>query len=133
MRSLAGLLRPGGLLLLTTPNVDYVSMDEGDSGPFLPIEDGRHVRRGYSSDDLRDLVAGADLKVSEIGYCSGFASQKITKLLRFLSRSIGYKSAWAITLPLRILPVVLDCRGFGPAVTPYSICVVAVKGEGACE
>src|SRR5664280_1526589 len=126
MANLATLLRPEGQLLLTAPSSDYIPMDVGDAGPFEAIEDGRHVRKGYSPDGLRGLAEAANLRVVEIGYCSGRASQRLTRLLRALTRSIGYGPAWALTFPLRILPPAID----RPTQNwpPYSICLVASKG-----
>jgi SAM-dependent methyltransferase len=126
MANLAALLRPGGQLLLTAPSSDYIPMDVGDAGPFEAIEDGRHVRKGYSPDGLRGLAEAANLRVIEIAYCSGRASQQLTRLLRALSRSIGYGPAWALTVPLRAIPLAIDRpRQNFP---PYSICMVASKG-----
>lgn len=100
---LAKLLRPSGQLLLTAPNEDYIPMDEGDSGPFMPVEDGRHVRKGYTARSLEALVERAGLEVEEISYCSRRGSQRVTKTLRRLARSLGYPTAWAITLPMRLI------------------------------
>lgn len=125
MLDLSVLLRRGGKLLLTTPNLDYIPMDVGDAGPFVSIEDGRHVRKGYSAYDLHRLAEGSGLRVDEISYCSGRASQRFTRLLRSLSRLIGYSSAWALTLPLRVFPLAIDrLRQTYPK---YSICMVASK------
>ena len=101
-------------------------MDVGDAGPLEAIEDGRHVRKGYSPDGLRGLAEAANLRVVEIDHCSGRASQRLTRLLRALTRSIGYGPAWALTFPLRILPPAID----RPTQNwpPYSICLVASKG-----
>ena len=122
---LAALLRPGGRLLLTTPNADYVPVDDGDAGPFVAVEDGRHVRKGYSADELREIAESASLRVEEISYCSGRESQRLTRLLRRLTRSIGYGPAWALTLPLRVLPLTIERPT--PDYPPYTICIEAFK------
>ncbi len=107
IRDIARCLKMGGVLFLTTPNIDYRPIDKDDYGPYPPIEDGRHVRKGYSAEDLRRLCAQAGLTVQEIGYITGFFSQKVTALLRFL-RKINHLAGWALVLPLRPLPVLLD-------------------------
>lgn len=131
MRSMASVLRPGGTLILTTPNQDYIPIDAGDSGPFSEIEDGGHVRKGYTPESLRNLTSQAGLEVTEISYCSGWSSQKATALLRSLNRRLGYRSAWALTLPLRLAPPLLD--GWRQARPPYSICMLATKSARVAE
>jgi 2-polyprenyl-3-methyl-5-hydroxy-6-metoxy-1,4-benzoquinol methylase len=120
-------LKPSGTLLLTTPNLDYRPMTQIDRGPFLPIENGAHVRKGYSPEDLRDLCESAKLKVIEIGYCSGFLSQKITALMRRLN-ALHPLLGWTVTLPLRVLPPLFDTWLSGFFRWPgYSITLVAAK------
>jgi 2-polyprenyl-3-methyl-5-hydroxy-6-metoxy-1,4-benzoquinol methylase len=120
-------LKPGGTLLLTTPNVNYKPLTRWDDGPFSETEDGGHVRRGYTAESLTRLCAVAGLKVCEINYCGGFLSQKITALSR-VAASIHWLLGWALILPLRLLPPVFD-----PLVSRYtrwpgySITLVAAK------
>jgi SAM-dependent methyltransferase len=131
MRDIASCLKPGGRLLLTTPNLFYHEMSPGDKGPFLPIEDGRHVRRGYSKAMLYELCEAAGLKTEEISFCSGFLSQKITTFLRLLSR-IHPLIGWLLILPFRVFPPIFD-----PLLTRiigyqyFSICVEAYKPRRA--
>ena len=121
-------LKKGGFLLLTTPNFYYKSITDSDNGPFSKVEDGWHVRRGYSKEMLRELCAKSGFKIEDISYCSGFFSQKVTFLLRIMNGIIGVRMSWLITLPLRILPIIFDnilskilkCEN-------YSICIVAYK------
>jgi SAM-dependent methyltransferase len=104
-------LRPGGFLLLSTPYYFYRSISPvDDEGPFLNIEDGGHVRRGYTTSMLYELCEQSGFVVEEVSSCSGFFSQKSTALLRWFSRGhpSGHLVGWAITLPLRILPPLLD-------------------------
>jgi SAM-dependent methyltransferase len=75
-------LKPGGTLLLTTPSFNYRPMTRNDVGPFSQIEDGGHVRKGYTPEDLTNLCDSVGLEVIHIGYCSGFISPKITAFMR---------------------------------------------------
>ena len=107
MVDISACLKPGGTLLLTAPNFNYKAITKGDDGPFSQVEDGWHVRKGYTPDDLAILCTSAGLKVSRIEYCSGFVSQKTTGVLRKAS-SIHPLFGWGLVLPLRVLPPLLD-------------------------
>ena len=100
-------LKPGGRLLLTTPQLYFRPISQGDLGPYSRVEDGGHVRRGYSPGMLQELCRHAGLEVERISYCSGFLSQKITWLARELF-TIHHVLGWALVAPLRILPLLLD-------------------------
>ena len=120
-------LNPGGVFLLSTPNFHYKPITKSDNGPFSATEDGGHVRRGYTPENLRGLCASAGLKIDRIEYCSGFCSQKVTALLRTVT-TIQPILAWALVLPLRLLPPLLD-----PVISKlsgwpgFSITLVAIK------
>jgi SAM-dependent methyltransferase len=106
VRSLAQLLAPGGRLLLTAPFDGHRPLYTEERSPS-PVEDGSHVRYGYSQARLRELVEAAGLEVVEEAFVSGVVSQKLTDLMRRLSERVGLKAAWALVLPLRAL-VLLD-------------------------
>jgi hypothetical protein len=61
---------------------------------------------GYTPAMLRELAREAGLDVEAIESCSGFFSQKLTVPLRKLDRPRHL--GWALILPLRILPLLLD-------------------------
>jgi SAM-dependent methyltransferase len=103
MKDLASCLKEGGQLLLTTPNVNYRPLTAKDNGPWSTIEDGGHVRKGYSEERLRELCRSSGLCVKEVSYCSGLLSQKITRIYR-LCANINRVVAWLIILPLRVFP-----------------------------
>jgi SAM-dependent methyltransferase len=127
MRMMARCMKPGGRLLLTAPYLLYRAISPGDMGPFSTVEDGWHVRRGYSRVMLEELCEYSELKVERISYCSGYTSQKVAAIMRRLS-AINALLAWALILPLRVLPPLLD-----PIITVllrwphYSICLEAYK------
>lgn len=108
MRDIHACLKPGGRLCLSTPNYDYHPVTPEDRGPFPDFEDGRHVRRGYSPAMLRELCDEAGFEVEEIGYVSHFFSQQLTAWQRVANDRLGGRIGWAVTLPLRLLPVLLD-------------------------
>lgn len=118
---LAMTLSPGGTLLITTPNIDYWPLNAADGGPWLPVEDGRHVRKGYRADSLITMADHAGLKASRIDYCCGDATQHLTTMYRTLARLTGERAAMVAITPLR--PVgLLDGRSRRP---PYAICLIA--------
>ncbi|HTY97811.1 MAG TPA: methyltransferase domain-containing protein [Solirubrobacteraceae bacterium] len=129
LTSLAGLLRPGGRVLLTTPFDGHRPLYSEERHPS-PVEDGSHVRYGYSAGRLRELALSAGLEPQGVGYLSGVVSQRLTNLMRRMSLRLGRMPAWALMLPLRAL-VVLDRPLTRLTRYPYlSIAMVAVKQGG---
>lgn len=104
VKSLAAMLNPGGQLLLSTPFDAHHPLFTEEREPS-PVEDGSHVRYGYSQARLRQIVDAADLDVAGEAFISGVVSQKLTDLMRRLSKRVGLLPAWVILLPLRGLVV----------------------------
>ncbi len=102
VRTLAGMLAPGGSLLLSTPYDAHRPLYTEERHPS-PVEDGSHVRYGYSRERLRAIAEGAGLRVVGEGFISGVVSQALTNLMRRLSGRLGVAPAWALVLPLRPL------------------------------
>lgn len=126
-RAMYGCLRPGGRLLLTTPHYLYHPISPGDQGPFRTVEDGWHVRRGYTPAALREVIEAAGFTIEEISYCSGFFSQKTTALLRMFGGR-GYIAGWLLTLWMRPLIPIADAIFHRIFKYPqYSIAAVAYK------
>ena len=127
MKDIASCLKPGGRLLLTTPYLLYHPMTSGDKGPFSKEEDGGHVRRGYTKAMLEELCKQAGLVPERTSFASGILSQKITMILRILSK-IHPIVGWMIVLPLRIIPPLFDKLASTLTQRPYfSICLEAYK------
>lgn len=100
LADLSALLRPGGRLLLTTPCARHRPL----VGEVLSeVEDGGHVRWGYTTAQLAALLAGAGLEVISEKYLSGIVSQRITDASRRLAGRVGPQLAWSLTAPLRLL------------------------------
>jgi 2-polyprenyl-3-methyl-5-hydroxy-6-metoxy-1,4-benzoquinol methylase len=125
--ALARCLKPGGRLLLTTPFYRYRATAPLMDGPFSPVEDGGHVRRGYSAEMLGELCRHAGLHIEEVSGCSGFASQIITGLMLRL-KPIPLRVRWPLIVWLRPLPPLVD-RWLTPllAWSYFSICLEAYK------
>jgi len=127
MRDIARCLKPGGRLLLTTPNFDMRPLDPDHAGPFPTIEDGGHVRKGYTPEGLKTLCQQAGLGVDAISYCTGFVSQSIIRLF-IVAKRIHPLLAWFAIHPFRIFPPLLDSWVTKKIHYPYySICLEAHK------
>jgi SAM-dependent methyltransferase len=119
---LAGLLKPGGQLLLSTPYKHYRRLP-GEK--LSETEDGGHVRWGYTHEELRDLLIAAGLEVEHEDYLGGVISQKITAGMRLLHR-INSRLAWAAMLPFRPL-ILID--PLVTRITRYPWMTVGVLGR----
>ena len=138
IQDMAACLKPGGRILLSTPYYYFRPISLEEKGPYYEIEDGRHVRRGYTKCMLNELLDSAGLSVEEISYVSGFMSQKICYLQRLIAHKIHPLVAWLVILPLRVLPPIFD--RFIEKITGwpnYSICVESIKprinGNASCR
>ena len=126
MNDMARCLKPGGRLLLTTPNFLYRHTRPEELGPFPEVEDGGHVRRGYTKHMLEDLCKASGL-VPEVSFCTGFLSQKISKYFRAISK-VNHIVGWMVTAPLRVIPPIFDKLVTNLSGYPYyCICVEAYK------
>lgn len=127
MRDMGACLKPGGRLLLTTPYYYYRAISAADNGPFSKVEDGWHVRRGYTRAMLAELCEHAGLILERKSFCSGLVSQKVASLQRALSW-FSPLVGWTAILPLRILPPLFDRAITSLVGWPYfSICIEAFK------
>lgn len=100
---LAARLRPGGRMILTTPSSDHTPL--AGEGRHLSggVEDGRHVRWGYSQEELVALVRAAGLEPEYIAPVGGVLMRSATSLTTRLSRVVGKPLAMLIMSPSRLL------------------------------
>jgi 2-polyprenyl-3-methyl-5-hydroxy-6-metoxy-1,4-benzoquinol methylase len=126
VKALARMLVPGGQMLLSTPYENHRPLFTEEREPSA-VEDGSHVRYGYSQERLRRIAQAAGLEVKAQAFVSGVVSQKLTDLMRRLSERIGLLPAWLIVAPLRTLTL-LDAPLSRAFRYPYlSVAVCAVR------
>ena len=124
LRDIRGMLNPGGELLLTAPYTHYKRIM---GNKISEVENGDHVRWGYTHEEIESLLKEAGFAVKTRDYVTGAISQWLILLYRALSRVLPYQAAWAVVLPFRLLTVL------NPVVTkllryPYlSIAIVAER------
>jgi 2-polyprenyl-3-methyl-5-hydroxy-6-metoxy-1,4-benzoquinol methylase len=116
-------LKVGGRLLITAPYKHYRPL----YGDFVSsVEDGSHVRWGYTHTELVELLHSFGLDVITTEYVSGLIPQMLSNLERVLGKVNG-RLAWALTFPLRIFQF-LDRPVTRITGYPYlSVAIVAVK------
>jgi SAM-dependent methyltransferase len=126
VRSLAEMLEPGGQILLSTPFDGHRPLYTEEREPSA-VEDGSHVRYGYSQERLRQIVGNAGLHVESEAFISGMISQRLTDLMRKLTTKIGLLPAWLLVLPLRLLVVFDAPLSRMTRYPPLSVALCAVK------
>lgn len=112
----AGSLREGGRLLVTVPNRAAPPL-WGDR--VSATEDGGHVRRGYTREELAALLSGAGLRVIFCVGFGGFFARRATNVSRRLERlrgrlSLGLRFLWLVLMrPLCWLDAFLPGKRLG--------------------
>jgi 2-polyprenyl-3-methyl-5-hydroxy-6-metoxy-1,4-benzoquinol methylase len=123
LQDLASTMRPGARLLLTSPHREHVPLYRE---VVRPVEDGGHVRWGYSPEEMAAILREAGLEVVDQGQLSGVIAQTVTRLMLRLN-DVHPLLGWVVTFPARLL------RPLDRAITdvtryPYlSIAVLAAK------
>jgi SAM-dependent methyltransferase len=114
-------LKPGGFLHLCVPN--KLHPDHAGITPS-PTEDGWHVRHGYDTSSLREILARADLKAelfTGVGHPVLCACDNFVRLLRNLFGDLVASPCFLLTWP------VWPWFCLTAPATGYSIYVKAVK------
>jgi SAM-dependent methyltransferase len=126
VRDLAALLKPAGILILTTPYKHHKAY-YGEA--LSSTEDGGHVRWGYTHDELKELLAESGLTVVATDFISGFVTQKMASLRLRSSAFLSPVFVWAFAFLLR--PVTLLDRPLSALLKyPYlAVGVVATKAS----
>lgn len=117
------LLKAGGQLLFSSPSDNY-PMFYGEK--ISPIEDGWHVRKGYSFDDIERKMASAGFKIILKESYIGYFTQKSLALIRYISDRLT--SSILITIPLKLILLPLTYLDkFVSHYPDYCIFVIAKK------
>ncbi|MBT9175132.1 MAG: tRNA 5-carboxymethoxyuridine methyltransferase [candidate division WS2 bacterium] len=120
---LSFLLRPGGQPLFSSPSDNY-PMFYGEK--ISLIEDGGHIRKGYSFDDIERKIASAGLKVILKESYIGYFTQKSLALTRYISDKLASSILIMIPLKLVLLPFTYLDK-FASQYPNYSIFIIAKK------
>jgi len=99
VRDVASVMRAGARLILTTPRSDRAPLYRE---VVSEVEDGSHVRRGYTEEGLRELLASAGIDVVDQERISGVVAQLLTRWMVRLDEVYPHLG-WLLTLPLRLL------------------------------
>lgn len=110
VKDISSVLKSGGKLLLTTPYKFYHRLP-GDH--VSKIENGDHMRWGYTHEEMEEIMKSAGLEVESKDYVTGLVSQALIRLERRIV-PISHYLAWVIVLPFRVL------RVFDPFVTKFT-------------
>jgi 2-polyprenyl-3-methyl-5-hydroxy-6-metoxy-1,4-benzoquinol methylase len=124
LRDLAALLKPGGRILLSAP---YKFHRQISGEKISEIEDGGHVRFGYTVEELVRLFRENDMRVESAELITGLVCQKIDNVFRSISRWTNRDVGWLVSFPLRIFQVFDKPLTKLTAWPPLSVAVVAVK------
>lgn len=124
LRDFAALLCTGGQLLLTTP-YKYYRRSPGEK--ISEVENGGHVRWGYTHGEMRKLLETTGMDVVLEEYLTGYISYHLIKLHRFFSSITNSRVALLLIFVFRPL-VIFDRFVTRLLRYPYfTIAVVAKK------
>ncbi len=119
-------VRPGGLVAITVPDRSAPPI-WGDR--VSPVEDGSHVRQGYTTDELRSLVEGAGLEAVQWGRFGGPLARAWTGVWRRLAARGGGMAALLRAVWVAIMWVVCWLDRLVPG-KRYEMFVLARKSGG---
>jgi SAM-dependent methyltransferase len=98
IKDIANLLKKNGKLFLITPYKHYKHLP-GDK--LSLVEDGGHVRWGYTHEEIKNILHGFNLKVQTEEYISGYISWHLIYFQRIFEQ-FHPKLAWLLVFPFRI-------------------------------
>lgn len=118
----AAALRPGGVLHLCCPNAAH---PEHALGRVDEVEDGRHVRDGYTLSSYRSLLEPVGFRIEHVAGIGAPATVRVDNAMRAAREKLGHAVAiplLAATLPVRFLDPIDPPE-------PYSLYVKARLGQ----
>lgn len=123
---LTNILVPHGKLFIGVPNKNSPSL-YGDS--VSKIEDGNHVRKGYTFQELRALLSSRELTIQLEDSYAGFFTQKAVSLDRFMRSRFRCFCG----LPRKVCLVILYLLTFLDPLVPCEGHLLFVVVEKTCE
>lgn len=116
LRRIARCIRPGGIIILTMPSLQFIQR-AGQIVPFMlevsATQDGGHVRQGYTAESIDSLAKSADLELLRIDGISKFTIYRTKR--RYLSslpmQLVGNIYDWLRLAQSRQIAIGADFKG----------------------
>jgi len=123
INDISNVIKPGGLLYLTTPNLFYKELYKDEIIKNVKIEDGGHVVRGYTFSNIKDLLKKYDFQIVKEEYLTGPLSIRLYSFQRFFLN----KYVNLFLIPLIVIFNFIDRIFFPNYNNSHSIAVIAQK------
>ena len=130
VEEISRILRPGGVVLLTTPNIAYwrLRLDMLFRGRWNPLGDTLAVKepwrdphiRFFTTRSMRGMLESAGLEVLDVGGIKGRFLMSLPGFQTLLGRRFSGNSSWAYRQLEKQFPSLLSNRLFGVARKPES-------------
>jgi len=103
IKNISSLLEIGGKLFITTP---YRYHKNWEKEVVSPVENGDHVRHGYTQEEMKEILEKTGFEVLRQDYLSGMISQNLIFLQRRFEKLLSSSLfAWILVFPLRLLQI----------------------------
>lgn len=106
IHNLAAILNPGGRLIVSAPFLFHKPYYQ-EYKMQVDVEDGGHVRFGYTGKQLKELLRAANFEVIAEEFSVGWITKSLASTCLFLNH-FHPRLGWATTFPLRFFQLIDD-------------------------